>query len=270
MSIKRQAVAKYNYTGRKRIKQKPELIEITLIERSAEFARVKVSWSRTAILEEVRLAGKSEADLVLDVLFLGNTRRFELHRNDETADLRIEDCPDDAILDFRLKLVSTGSIDRGRLLAASSSIKLRSGGGDQLGGQISSGFFHPELSDNLGSQIFAVNWRPDGDPVIFVNREYHRRFEKTASYAAHLFPEIVRQVMTGILLRNDDLNSIEEGTGTDDWLLFVHQQLGIQLRGPEAEEAEDLFERLNLVDRIVQTFTGRKWRNDKTLLEAVL
>ena len=270
MSIKSQSIAKYNYTGRKRIKQKPELVEVALLERSAQSALVEVNWNRAVILEDLRMDVAADADLILDVLFMGNTRRFELHRNDENAKLRIDDCPDDAILDFRLKLVSTGHEDQGRLLAASSAIKLRSGGGDVSVGQISSGFFHPEMSDNLESEIFVVRWQADDDPKIFVNREYHRRFEKTPAYAAHLFPEIVRRVLTGILLRNDDLDAIEAGSGADDWLLFVHQQLGFQLRGEDAEAAETTSERLELVDRITETFSNRKWRNEKTLLEAVL
>lgn len=270
MSIKTQSIAKYNYTGRKRIKQKPELIEIVLVDRAAESAMLKVSWDREAILDDLKVERDVEADLVLDVLFLGNSRRYELHHNDETAELRIDDCPDDAVLDFRLKLVSTDSAERGRLLAASSAMKLKSGGGDEYGGQVSSGFFHPEKSDNLGSQIFRVTWQADGDPAIFVNRQYHNRFEKTASYAAHLYPEIVRQVMTGILLRNDDLESVEQGSGSDDWLLFVYQKLGIQLRGPEAEHVKDVPAKLDLIDRIVEAFADQKWRNDKTLLEAVL
>ena len=76
--------------------------------------------------------------------------------------------------------------------------------------------------------------------------------------------------MTGILLRNDDLDAIEEGSAADSWLLFVHQQLGIQLRGKEADSTDTVSDKLRLVDQIVETFANRKWRGEKTLLDAVL
>ena len=99
---------------------------------------------------------------------------------------------------------------------------------------------------------------------------YAEKSKDKPYFAANLFPEILRAVIGGILLRNDDLEVIEEQSPADEWLNFVEQVLEFPLRGDDAELEAGNEERLELVEKIVTVFADRKWRNGKTLLEELL
>ncbi|MEM5495748.1 hypothetical protein, partial [Hoeflea sp. AS16] len=231
---------------------------------------LRVQWDEAKILKQTGIDATTKRMLVLDVLFLGNTQRFELPAGGSVEELVLEDCPDNALLEFRLKLVSYGEGTRGVVLAATAPFNLKTGSGPNEGSFVTSGFFHPDLSDSLGSRIWAVTWPQPDAPVISLNRSYFEKSKDKPYFAAHLFPEILRAVITGILLRNDDLEVIEDQSPADDWLNFVEQVLEFPLRGEDAEFESGVEERLNLVDEIVTTFADRKWRNGKTLLEELI
>lgn len=270
MAVRTTFVDKWNYTNRKRIKQKSELFLVEQVSRAANTVNLRVQWNETEILKESRVDSSTKRLLVLDVLFLGNTQRLELTAGGTAEEFVIEECPDNAILEFRLKLVSNEEETRGVLLAATSPFKLKTGTGPNEGSFVTSGFFHPELSDSLGSRIWSVTWPQPDAPVISLNRSYFEKSKDKSYFAAHLFPEILRAVIGGILLRNDDLEVIEEQSPADEWLNFVEQVLEFPLRGDDAELEAGNEERLELVEKIVTVFADRKWRNGKTLLEELL
>ena len=270
MTIRTQFVEKWNYTGRKRIRQRPELFTISAIARTASDAAFQIKWDISQILSQTKLTKSSNHILVLDAMFLGNTRRFELPESSALEKIIINDCPDDALIDFRLKLVSTDEPNRGALLAATAWFKLKGGVGDNPGGSVSSGFFKLNLSDSLGDQIWKINWAASDDPQVFLNRKYHNKYKDSPTLRCHLFPEIVRGILLGILFRNDDVEAIEEGTGADDWLTFIEQKLDVPLRGESAQVAQEPEARLDFIDSIVTDFTERKWGNGKSLLEEAL
>lgn len=270
MSIRTQFVEKWNYTGRKRIRQRTELFTVSAMARTANEATFKVKWDLGQILGQTKLTKSSSHILVLDAMFLGNTRRFELSENSSQEKIVITECPDDALIDFRLKIVSTDKVNSGALLAATAWFKLKDGVGNNPSESVSSGFFKLNLSDSLGEQIWKINWAAPDDPQVFLNRKYHNKFKDTAVLRGHLFPEIVRGILLGILFRNEDLDEIEEGSGADDWLNFVEQKLETPLRGESADLPQEPEGRLDLIDRIVADFTERKWVNGKSLLEEAL
>lgn len=270
MAVRTTFVDKWNYTNRKRIKQKPELFLVEQVSRTPTTVTLRVQWNEAEILEETRIDPATKRLLVLDVLFLGNTQRFELPAGGAAEEFVIGECPDNAVLEFRLKLVSNEEESLGVLLAATSPFKLKTGSGPNEGSLVTSGFFHPELSDSLGSRIWAVTWPAPDAPVISLNRSYFEKSKDKPYFAAHLFPEILRAVITGILLRNDDLEVIEDQSPADEWLNFVEQILEFPLRGDDAELEDGVEERLELVDKIVTAFADRKWRNGKSLLEELI
>ncbi|KCZ83524.1 hypothetical protein HAD_13009 [Hyphomonas adhaerens MHS-3] len=267
MSVRTHFVEKWNFTNRKRIKQKPELILVEQLNRNSNEFVFKVQWDEENILKQSGIDSSIDRLLVLDVLFLGNTHRFELPEGGSTEEFVLEDCPDNAILEFRLKLVSNDEATRGILLAATSPFKLQAGPGTNDAGSSFEGFFSPDLSDSLGSRIWSVTWPAPDMPVISLNRAYFNKSKDQAYFPVHVFPEILRAVVVGLLLNNEDLNVLEEGSPADDWLKFVEQSLEYSLRGEDAELPDGNEERLELSDKIVTAFTEKKWRNGKTLLE---
>ena len=267
MTIRTQFIEKWNYTGRRKIRQRSELFEVEATDRTANEASFRIKWNVDQILTQTKLPKLDDQVLVLDAMFLGNTRRFELPPGRSDEKLVITDCPDDALIDFRLKLVSVAEGSRGALLAATAWFKLKSGPGENQGKAVAAGFFKLNLSDSMGEQVWKITWGAHDDPQIFVNRRYHNKFKDSAVMRCHLFPEFLRGIVTGILLRNASLDDIEEGTSADDWLTFVEQRLGQTLRGEEAVLPEESEGRLNLVDNIIQDFVERKWTSGKSLLE---
>lgn len=270
MTIRTQFVEKWNYTGRKRIRQKPELFSVTAIDRTANEAAFRLKWNLDEIRTQTKVPKSGDQILVLDTMFLGNTRRFELPAGASSEKLVITECPDDALIDFRLKLVSADQGSRGALLAATSWFKLKSGPGEHQAKAVSSGFFKLNLSDSMGEQVWKITWAAPDDPQIFLNRRYHLKFKDSAILRCHLFPEILRGILVGILFRNEDLDDIEEGSAADDWLTFVEQRLGHPLRGEQAELSQENDGRLNQIELIVQDFAERKWGSGKSLLEETL
>lgn len=270
MTIRTQFIEKWNYTGRKRIRQRPELFTIEATTRAKNEAGFTVRWDIDQILAQTKIPKSGSHILVLDTMFLGNTRRFELPTGSSEEKLVVSECPDDAMIDFRLKLVSTDEGARGALLAATAWFKLKSGPGESQGKAVSTGFFKLHLSDSMGEQVWKINWTSPDDPQVYLNRGYHNKFKDSAILRCHLFPEILRGVLTGILFRNTSLDDIEDGTSADDWLTFAEQRLGQTLRGEQAELPEENDGLLNLVDGIVEEFVETKWASGKSLLEEVL
>lgn len=270
MPIRTTFVDKWNYTNRKRIKQKPELFLVEQASRTSTNVTLRVQWNESEILKETRVDPSKKRLLVLDVMFLGNTQRFELPEGGSAEEFVIEECPDNAIPEFRLKLVSKEHESLGTLLAATSPFKLKTGSGPNAGSFVKSGFFHPELSDSLGSRIWTVSWPAPDEPIISLNRSYYEKGKDKPYFEVHLYPEILRAVITGILLRNDNLETIEEQSPADEWLNFVEQVLEFPLRGDDADEVDGAEECLDLVEHIVTAFSDKKWRNGKTLLEELI
>jgi hypothetical protein len=267
MPIRSQFITKQNFTGRKKIKQKPELFSISLLNRDPEEARIEVRWSEDEIVQQSQIDVEVARQMVLDVMFLGNTERFELQTGRTVDQFTILECPDDAQLDFRLKVVSSDPGSNGLLLAASASIYLTAGSGAQEAGTEKSGFFDLTKSDSLAGRIWAVKWPEPDNPTIYVDRTYISKFGEKPVFSAHVFPEIIRTIVTGILLRVDELDDVSEGSAADDWLKFVEQRLNFPLRGEEAPDLDTPTAKLNAVDRVIEIFASKPWRSGKTLLE---
>ena len=91
MAVRTTFVDKWNYTNRKRIKQKPELFLVEQVSRTPNTVNVRVQWNEPEILKESRVDSSTKRLLVLDVLFLGNTQRFELPAGGTAEEFVIEE-----------------------------------------------------------------------------------------------------------------------------------------------------------------------------------
>lgn len=270
MNIRTIVHHKYNFTGRAKIRQKPELFKVSLNSRDANSIALKVEWDRESICRDAKLTTVIDQLLVLDVLFLGNYNRFVLEKSRSEDVFSISDCPDNAILDFRLKVVSNEEGSKGALLAASSFFKLTDGNQTDYEQDAENPFFDLKPSDSLGGRIWSVDWSNESEPVILINRDYHQKFSDTPLVAAHLYPEIVREMATGLLFRFSGLDEVEEGTKANSWLTFFEQKLGCSLRGEQGASLETADSKLELIAQINDEFSNTHWRDGKTLLQEYL
>jgi hypothetical protein len=262
-----------NFTGRVRIKQKIELFSIRILDRQQETVRIHVKFDRVGIEKECKLSGDDEREFVLDVFALGDIHRLVLpeHRSEDTIELT--DVPDGVNLEFRLKVISRSENTPGKILAATGGrVRLHIGSGDDGSGDQTKGIFHPIPSRDIGSCIWQVRWNGEGDFEVFVNADYFQKFNEDPLFAAHVFPEIVRNVATGILLRYDNISEIGEDTLVAKWVEFIQKRLEIPLEGEEAAHLKDAdnLAKLDFVDQIVSAFADQKWRDRRTLLEEIL
>ncbi|WP_425082004.1 hypothetical protein [Ruegeria arenilitoris] len=262
-----------NFTGRARIKQKSELFSLQLIDRQGETVRIHAKFDRVAIEKECKLRDDEPKDFVLDVFVLGDIHRHVLPEYRSEDEFELLDVPDGANLEFRLKVISRSEAASGKILAATGGrVRLHTGSGDEGSGEQNKGIFHPKPSSSIGNRIWQVSWDGQGDFEVFVNSDYFHKFADDPMFAAHVFPEIVRNVSIGILLRYDDVQDIDEDSLLAKWVTFIQQRLNIPLEGAEAAHLKDAepLERLEFVEQIVVAFTSQKWRNGKTLLEEIL
>lgn len=262
-----------NFTGRARIKQKTELFSLQLADRQGETVRIRVKFDRNAIEKECKLNTEEPKDFVLDVFVLGDIHRHVLPEYRSEDEVELSSIPDGANLEFRLKVISRADDASGKILAATGGrVRLHTGSGDDGSGEQNEGIFHPKPSTSIGDRLWQVMWDGQGDFEVFVNADYFHKFVDDPIFSAHIFPEIVRGVATGILLRFDNVKDIDQDSLLAKWVAFFQQRLGIPLEGEEASylQEADSVEKLNLVEEIVAAFSSKKWRYGKTLLEEIL
>ncbi|MEL7098929.1 MAG: hypothetical protein AAGM84_08885 [Pseudomonadota bacterium] len=273
MSIQLEFNDTHNFTGRARIKQKNELFSLQLIDRKGETVRIHARFDRTAIEKECKLDKDEPKEFVLDVFALGDIHRHVLPEYRSEDEIELHDIPDGANLEFRLKVISRFAAAAGKILAATGGrVRLQTSSGEEGSGEKNQGIFHPKPSTSIGDRVWQVVWDGQGDFEVFVHADYFHKFVDDPLFAAHVFPEVMRSVATGILLRFSSIREIDEDSLLAKWVSFIQQRLGILLEGEEAALPEDAdnTEKLQLVEDIVGAFTGQKWRNGKTLIEEIL
>lgn len=262
-----------NFTGRVRIKQKSELFSLQLIDRQGETVRIHAKFDQAAIEKECKLDEEEPKEFVLDVFALGDIRRHVLPEYRSEDEIELHEIPDGANLEFRLKVISRSVDSSGKILASTGGrVRLHTGSGDEGSGEQNKGIFHPKPSTSIGDRIWQVGWDGQGDFEVFVHADYFHKFVDDPLFAAHVFPEIVRNVATGILLRFDSIKDIDEDSLLAKWVSFIQQRLAIPLEGEEAAHLIDAdnIDKLDLVEQIVATFTSQKWRDGKTLVQEIL
>lgn len=262
-----------NFTGRARIRQKEDLFSLHLVERLDSTARIRVEFDRRAIEKDCKLNDSDAKDYVLDVFYLGDIYRHILpeYRPEDIFD--VPNVPDGANLEFRLKIVSRSAASPGKILAATGGrVSLRIGAEAGQASEQQKGIFHPIPTDSIGSNLWSVVWDNQDDFSVFVNRTYFQKYSDNPIFAAHVFPEVLRNVASGILLRFNSVSEIADDTLARKWVTFIQQRLGIPLEGEEGSYLKDADNatKLDLVDQIVDAFTSNKWRDGKTLLEEIL
>lgn len=262
-----------NFTGRVRIKQKPNLFSISFIETTDKYLNVKIKYNRLAIEKECKIDDQISKVYVLDAFVMGEQIRTELSEFKSEEIIQLPLVQEGISPEFRLKIVSKSVGSVGKVLAATSGrIKLKVATGNDPSGSSDEGIFHPVKSYELGGRIWHIEWNSEQDFTIFVNAQYFQNWGETPTFAAHIFPEIVRSIATGLLFRFEDISEIDPLSNAYKWLEFIETRLEIPMRGPESELATDTdpTDRLEIVNKIVETFTNMTWRGDDNLLENFL
>ncbi|MGS4991013.1 hypothetical protein ACVDG9_23815 [Roseibium sp. RP-7] len=262
-----------NFTGRARIRQKEDLFSLCLLERDEETVRIRVTFDRVAIEKECKLNPAEEKDFILDAFVLGEMHRHVLPEYRGQDEIAISGVPEGASIEFRLKAVSRSEEAQGKILAATGGrVRLKTGYGEKGAGKEDKGIFHPILCRNIGSRIWQIKWNGEGDFEILINADYFYKYHQDPTFEAHVYPEIVRSVANGILMRHETPEDLDENSLVGKWALFIEQRLGVPLTGEDAKHFEDadVVEKLEFVEEIVEAFVNKKWRDGKTLLEEIL
>jgi hypothetical protein len=262
-----------NFTGRARIKQKSDLFSISVVEANDSNLLIKIAYNRSAIEKECKISNQISKTYVLDAFIMGEQIRTELSEFRSEEVIQLPSLQQGVSPEFRLKVVSKENDSAGKVIAATSGrIRLKISGGDDASGSRDVGFFHPRISHELGGRIWHVEWSNEEDLSILVNANYFKNWGETPTFAAHIFPEIVRSIATGILLRFEDVTEVDPMSEAGKWMEFIETKLDIPLRGPEAviDHDSDAIDKLEVVNKIVENFTNMKWRSEGNLLENFL
>jgi len=269
MSLKTVVNAHYNYTGRKTIRQKPELFVIKVLERKDNKANVYVSYDFGEIIKSVNVPDTVECTLVVDSYVKNNVTRATLDRKIKSATFAVENCPEYEKIFFRIKLVANSAEKKGILLAANKSRIVISeerneGGGDNE----ETNFFNLIPDSEMKGQTWRIGWEETDNPKVFVNKKLYESYsEKRNILEAFLLPEIIREILTGLLFRQKDLEGLPQDVAASKWITFFHQVLDEDL---EKLSKLDAGEKFGKIDEITRTFADYRWRNDTTLLDGIL
>ena len=272
MSIQLEISDTSNFTNRTRIKNKKELFSIEEIGRENDTLTVLVRYNRDQIESECKIQHESEFAYILDVFVRGELKRYQLPEYRSEEQYIIDEVPEAVSPEFRLKIVSKSEDTKGKILAATAGrIKLWSNHSGTNGEVAAKGIFHPITVPDLQGRIWCVDWKADGKFEVQICKEYYDKFVHKPVFAAHILPELVRAIATGILLRFNDVSEIDEDSITGDWVEYIETELEIPLnREPEHNEYfQETEHKLEKIEKIVAAFTQQKWK-EGTLLEEFL
>ena len=269
MSLKTVVNAHYNYTGRKTIRQKPELFIIKVLDRKDNKASVYVSYDFGEIVKSVNIPDTVECTLVVDSYVKNNVTRATLDRNIKSATFTVENCPEYEKIFFRIKLVANSAEKNGVLLAANKSRIVISEEQNEGGGENEeTNFFNLIPDSEMKGQTWRVGWDETDNPKVFVNKKLYESYsDKRNILEAFLLPEIIREILTGLFFRQKDLEGLPEDVAASKWITFFHQVLDEDL---EMLSKLDIDEKFGKIDEITRTFADYSWRDGATLLDGIL
>jgi len=173
-------------------------------------------------------------------------------------DTTLTEIPPGALPRFRIKVVGDGK-DRGRILAlADRVVPLKPE--DDSASPIP---LLPVHFRGLGDRIWRLDLE-DG-PVLELNREVSgiaNLARSDPSFLALVYPEIVRCVLTEIVIENDHTDPLfDEDDWMSLWLCFAGRLPGIALPPPSGRSQERLAEKREWIEQAVQAFCeGHKTR----------
>ena len=272
MSIQLEISDTSNFTNRTRIKNKKELFSIEEIGRDNDTLTVLVRYNRSQIETECKIQHESEIGYILDVFVRGELKRYELPEYRSEEQYMIDEVPESVTPEFRLKVISKSGDTQGKILAATGGrIKLLSNNPGTNEEVTARGILNLTTAPDLQGRIWWVDWKADDNFEVLICKEYYDKCIHKPVFAAHILPELVRAIATGILLRFQDVSEIDEDSITGHWVEYIETELGILLKG-QSEQNESLQEievKLEIIENIVVAFTEQKWR-EGTLLQEFL
>lgn len=205
----------------------------------------------------------------MDSYVHNNVTRASLNRNKLNETFIIENCPEYEKISFRIKLVDNSAEQKGILLAANKSRIVVSeerseGGGDNE--EIN--FFNLIPDPEMKGQTWRICWDEKDNPKVFVNKKLYEAYsEKRSILEAFLLPEIIREILTGLIFRQKDLEGLPQDVAASKWITFFHQVLDEDLEKLSVLDDDEKFER---IDEITRSFSDYGWRNNVTLLDGIL
>ena len=272
MSIQLELSDTSNFTNRKRIKNKKELFSIEEVGREKDILTVLIKYDRSQIEAECKIQHEGELSYILDIFVRGELKRYELPEYRSEEQLIIEEVPETVTPEFRLKIVSKSADKQGKIIAATGGriqLNSRNPGGDEE--VAARGILNLTTVTDLQGRIWQVDWKGDGTFEVLIHKEYYDNFVSKPVFAAHILPELVRAIASGILLRFDDVSEIDEDSITGFWVEYIETELEIPLqRHPDYNEhPQDTEYKLDKIEEIVVAFTQQRW-GEGTLLEEFL
>jgi len=268
--------ASFNYTGRKRINRKQFQVTREILGGDSNLVELNI-WVDQKLLESVE-EGNS---VVLDVMTRGH-ERFEL-QSVESQSVSPDYLDRETAARYRLSIIDSGGEDVGKIRKSSDELKLVPVLDDNENKKRVSPvtqvqereekFFNPEESDNIGSQLWKVEFNDCADFQVLINSrviELYDGDKHNPVLRAHILPPIVREIFGGLFMRNPDLDALQD-TDAENW--FRWAQYVTKESCPDAgfksdEAVSD--EWLTWLDELVETFAAARFVNGKhTLLEAM-
>ena len=265
-----------SFLGRKRINQKDELFQANLIKQEDGTASCQIWYDTAAIYNNVSLdPNEIESDLVLDIFVLGKMDRHPLPVNGDVFSVVVNDIPEGATPELRLKIVASDEKNLGKIYAATAkkiSFKAPNSDRGDDAGEVSKTFLKFEPSDQLQGRLVDVQWHQShSDIFIRFDRDFHKKFSESALLPVAIYPELVRSVATHLLCRYDELADLEQSSMAYHWLRFIEDNLELPLSGEDRLWDPDNLEQLpEVIEDIVTKFMSKQFRDGKTFLEVFL
>ena len=265
-----------SFLGRKRINQKSDLFEASLINQDQGKANCQIKYDIKKIYKNVSLDQlETPTDLVVDIFVLGTMKRHVLPKDTNHQSFTIDEIPDGATPELRLKIVANDEENIGRIFAATAkkiSFKLPPSSGSGETGESNQGFLKFEQSDQLDGRLVEVEWRQSqSDLFIRIDRKFYQKYRQSPLLPVAIYPDMLRSVAMQLLSRHDELNDLENSSMAFHWLRFIEDSLEITLVGEDSVYVPDDTESLpEVAEQIVTKFMSKKFRSGKTFLEGLL
>ncbi|TKW61391.1 MAG: hypothetical protein DI628_01835 [Blastochloris viridis] len=253
-------VANFNYTGRQRIKN--DIVSVDIVERNSSYVRVRLHISTK------RFKQPADSKLVLDGSdAVGGTLERKIVDYTETKTYDFNTLGEEGTISFRFKAVSTDEAKKGTLLAATADIRPREATGDTS----RESFFNMEQKD-LQNKPWLIDWtESEENPSISINRTLVSHFKgnlRDPMLQALVLPPMFKEILLGIVTRNIDKDDLDTGSLAYKVLEFCRTRF--EREQPEGNFQDDREDWIQWAEECSDDFCETPWRNDTTLLQAML
>ena len=233
------SVRSLNFTNRHRIPL--DAINLTVAEEGANYR----------ISGTVDLSGihGPEGELIVEVYSLGNRARIRCGSHIGVAPVLATVPRFGSLLTIRcnIRVVSTASADRGKILAAARQFKPEIEG-DASGREGILDF----VPADLGQVLWVMEYGPDQEPQVLVNQELNwQAFVKTNEFRHLVMPEIARGAARWVWQEKDNIARGDNPTG-DGWAA-IFRRAGADL----SEYSEDDDAERDWVNAAVKSFANK-------------